>query len=90
MLKWSGKRNGRPMSGHVEAGAAFGPFEVTSEVEAMVSGGARVAEGPFSGAADLNDPVLARATIRACLDPGTATFEGMEAPVAQVPEGAVS
>lgn len=90
LLKWKGKSNGRSVEGRVQAGAAFGPLEVTSQLEALVSAGARVSEGPRSGPADLSDPLLARAAVRACLDPGTVEFEGPEAQVDAVPEGAVA
>jgi hypothetical protein len=61
-------------------------------VEGSVQGGACHGsfEGPVSGPAELTDPRLARAALRAVLDDGTATFEGDEAPVEPVPEGVES
>jgi hypothetical protein len=87
-VKWQGKMHGRAVEGTVLGGACHGSFEVVSMVEAMVAAQTRVGEGPVSGPADLTDPILSRATLRAVLDPDTATFEGDEAPVGTVPADA--
>lgn len=78
MLSWRGEMYGRPVEGTVQAGVCFGPLEVASLVEALVSSGARVGYGPWSGPADLTDARMARATLMAVLDPETAVFSGME------------
>ncbi|MGH2901622.1 MAG: hypothetical protein ACRDMZ_23305, partial [Solirubrobacteraceae bacterium] len=84
-LAWRGAMYGRPVEGTVEGGAIDGPFEVVSLVEALVAGGARVGEGPWLGVADLADPRLARCTVAAALDEGTATFEGDEPETEELP-----
>lgn len=86
MLAWSGEIYGRPVEGTVQAGACFGPLDVVSLVEALVSNGVRVGYGPWSGVADLRDARMARATLMAVLDPETAEFDGMPVPVDPVPQ----
>lgn len=76
--------DGRPVEGTVQAGACFGPLEVVSLVEALVSNGVRVGVGPWHGPASLTDARMARATLMAVLDEG-AEFEGWEAPVDPLP-----
>lgn len=90
MIRWRGEKYGRPAEGTVHGGVCAGSFEVVSEVEAMVAAGAQVAEGPWTMAPDLTDPRAARALLRIALDDGTAEFEGDEAAVENVPEGAES
>jgi hypothetical protein len=90
VIRWRGTLYGTPVEGTVQGGACHGSFEVVSLVEAMVAAQTRIGAGPVSGPADLTHPVLARAAIAAALDAGTAKFEGDEAPVEPVPEGAES
>jgi hypothetical protein len=80
---------GRGVRGVVDDGAIRGPLDVTSLVEAYVSGSVRVGLGPWTGAADLTDPIHARATVAAVFDDGAA-FEGMPAPAQSVPGGVYS
>lgn len=89
-LRWSGKLDGGDVDGVVDAGACYGPVSVTSMVEALVSRGVRVGLGSRDGAASLSDPLLARETLRAVLDPGSALFEGDPVPEDPVPADVVA
>jgi hypothetical protein len=86
---WRGALDGRPVEGEVDEGMILGPPVVTIWVEALVDGKAHVGEGPWSGRATLDDEVLARATIAAVLDTGSASFDP-PAPVDDVPVDAVA
>lgn len=85
ILAWRGEMDGRPVEGTVEAGACMGSFEVCSLVEALVSNGVRVGIGPWQGEATLTDARMARATLLAVLDAGSAVFEGWPAPADPLP-----
>lgn len=80
--------DGRPVEGVVQAGACLGSFEVCSLVEALVSNGVRVGIGPWQAEATLTDARMARATLLAVLDEGSAKFDGWAVPVDPVPAGA--
>ena len=80
-FSYSGQLNGRAVDGAVAEGRITGNPFVAIRVEALVDGEMRVGWGPVTGPASLTEPTLARATVAAVLDEGSARFDGDETPV---------
>ena len=85
-FSYQGELEGHPVVGEVAEGKITGNPFVAIQVEALVRGGVRVGWGPVTAPASLTDPYVARSTVAAVLDYGTASFEGDQTPVDPAPE----
>jgi len=64
---YTGEYDGHPVTGKVTDGKITGNPFVAIRVQALVDSSTHVGLGPWSGAATLDDDILARATIAAII-----------------------
>lgn len=84
---FTGTFYGRDVSGEVrDDGTLDAPPFLAQRIHGLVSVGNRVSWANMTGSATLTDRFLAPATIEAALDVGTAHFEGLVPPGAELPD----